>query len=137
MYSFILMAHSGWRYLVLLALIVVLVKYLVGWLTSGKWSNLDTTLNRVTPIIIDVQWLLGLIVWIVGSWWASSDRAGAWEHPLTLTVAVVVAHIFSARVRKAESDGAKFRTAFIGYAITTILIVLGVYLVVDGWNVFA
>jgi phage-related holin len=137
MYNFILQAHSGWRYLVLLVLIVALVKFLIGWLAKGKWSNFDTMLNRFTPIVIDIQWLLGLIVWITGSWWQNSDRQGAWEHPLLLTVAVVIAHVFSARARKAESDAIRFRTAFLGYLITSVLVALGVYLVVDSWNLFA
>jgi hypothetical protein len=136
MYTILQQAHSGWRYVVLLALIIALVKYLIGWLGSGKWSNFDNTLNRLTPIAIDIQWLLGLIVWIMASWWNNGDRARAFEHPLILTVAVVVAHIFAARVRKQETDQGKFRTAFIGYLITTILIALGVYLI-TGPNIFA
>ncbi|MGL4648845.1 MAG: hypothetical protein ACRC1H_05510 [Caldilineaceae bacterium] len=135
-YTILQQAHSGWRYLVLLALIVALAKYLIGWLGNGKWSNFDTMLNRFTPVVIDIQWLLGLIVWISASWWNNGDRARAFEHPLILTAAVVVAHIFAARVRKQETDNGKYRTAFIGYLITTILIALGVYLLV-GINIFA
>lgn len=135
-YNILKMAHSGWRYVVLLLLIVALLKYLIGWLSNSKWSNFDTLLNRLTPIAIDIQWLLGIIVWIALSWWNNGDRARAFEHPLIATVAVVVAHIFAARARKAGTDDARYRTAFLGYLITSVLLALGIYLVV-GANLFA
>jgi len=136
-YTILMEAHSGWRMLLLLVLIVALVKYLIRWLGNGKWSNFDTMLNRVTPIFIDIQWLLGLIVWIANSWWSAGDRVRAWEHPITGTIVLVVAHIFSARARKATNDKVKFRTAFIGYLVTGVLIALNIYLVVGSWNIFA
>ena len=136
-YTILMEAHSGWRMLLLLVLIVALVKYLIGWLGNGKWANFDTMLNRVTPIFIDIQWLLGLIVWITNSWWSLPDRARAWEHPIMGTLALVAAHVVAARTRKAAGDKAKFRTAFIGYLITGLLIALNIYLVVGGWNLFA
>jgi hypothetical protein len=129
-------AHSGWRYVVLVVLAIALVKYLIGWLGKSPWSSFDNTLNRVAPIVIDIQWLLGLAVWVANSWWNSADRPAAWEHPLTMTVAVAVASIFAARARRASTDESKHRTAFLGYLIATVLIVLGVVLVVSGFNIF-
>lgn len=137
MYNFILQAHSGWRYVVLIALIVTIVKFLVGWLTSSKWSNFDTTLNRVTPIVIDVQWLLGIIVWIVGSWWQNSNATLAWEHPVLMTVAVLVVHFFVVRARKADSDRSRYATSLLGYLVGALIIAYGISRAVGGWNLFA
>ncbi len=136
-HNFLIMAHSGWRYIVLLALIIAIVKYLIGWLGNGKWSSFDASLNRFTPIAVDIQWLLGLLVWVMMSWWDNGDRARAWEHPITMTVAVIVAHILAARVKKAETDKGKFKAGFWAYLITLVVIALGLYVILGGWNIFA
>lgn len=136
MAGFMAMAHSGWRYLVVLALAVAIVKYLIGWLGKGKWSSLDTTINRVTPIVVEVQWLLGLITWIAGSWWSSSLRSVAWEHPLTLTVAVAVMSILAGRAKRATTDQAKYQMALLAYLVTAILVVVGIWLAIGSFNVF-
>lgn len=133
----LVMAHSGWRYIVLVLLLVAIIKYLIGWLGNGKWSSFDAMLNRFTPIAVDIQWLLGIIVWIMGTWWSNGDRARAWEHPVTMTVAVVALHILSARVKKASTDKGKFQAGFWAYLITTVIIALGLIVILGSWNLFA
>ena len=137
MYEFLVMAHSGWRYLVVLALVVVLVKYLIGLLGKGKWTSLDTTLAKVTNIVIEVQWLLGLIVWIAGSWWSNDLRGLAWEHPITMTVAVAAMSILSRRALRAPTDAGKFSGSILAYVVTAILVILGIFVGLGTFNVFA
>jgi hypothetical protein len=132
MYSFIVMAHSGWRYIVLLVLAIAIIKYLIGWLGNGKWASFDVTLNRFTPIVIDVQWLLGIIIWIMGSWWANSDARVAWEHPFTMTLALAAGHVTAVYVRRAADDRRKFMIGALGYLLTGVLIAIGVITVVGG-----
>lgn len=36
MYNFLLMAHSGWRYIALLVLIIAIANYLIGWFRSDS-----------------------------------------------------------------------------------------------------
>lgn len=136
MYNFVLQAHSGWRYLVLIALLVTIVKYLIGYFGGGKWSSFDALLNRITPILIDIQWLLGLVVWIVGSWWQNTNATLAWEHPVFGTLAVVIVHIFAARTKRAATSRSKYGTALLGYLIAGLLIAFGIYRAVGSWNLF-
>ena len=137
MYNGLLMAHSGWRYIVLVLLIVAIVKYLIGWLGNGKWSGFDSMLNRLTPISVDIQWLLGLVVWVMQSWWNNGDRGRAWEHPIAMTLAVVVMHILSARVKKANTDKGKFQAGFWAYLITLVVIAAGLFVILGSWNLLA
>ena len=129
-YSILMMAHSGWRYIVLIALIVAVVWYFIAWLRKSPAGGFSATMNRWLPIIIDIQWLLGLVIWIWQTWWNNGDVLRAWEHPVMMTLAVVAAHLTSSRVRKADTDEGKNRTAAIGYLITLLIIALAVWRIV-------
>lgn len=128
--TFILQAHSGWRYIVLIALIVAVVWYFIAWLRKSPASGFSATMNRWLPVIIDIQWLLGLILWITQQRWNGAEPLASWEHPVTMTLAVVAAHITSSRVRKAGTDAAKNSTAAIGYLITLLIIAFAVWRIV-------
>jgi hypothetical protein len=127
MYNFLVMAHSGWRYLALLALVVAVVKYVMGWLGNGGWGKIDRQIGLITTILIDIQSLLGIILWAVG---AGMGLVGAnitrtVEHPVWMIIAVTVMHIGQARVKKA-TDGNKAKTAAITFIVTGLLVALGV-----------
>src|SRR5687768_3236109 len=107
----IFFAHSGWRWIVLLMLALVILKALLGLVTRGRWSGLDEWLNRLTPISIDIQFLLGLVLWILQQRWTGADAVASWEHPVTMLIATALAHATSTRVKKAPTDAAKFQTA--------------------------
>ena len=127
MYNFLLMAHSGWRYLALLALVVAIVKYLMGWLGNGGWSKLDRQIGLIATIVIDIQLLLGLVLWAIR---ASGGNIGAdpvkmIEHPVLMLVAIAIMHIGQSRVKK-TADGGKAQTAAIAFIVAGLLIALGV-----------
>ena len=129
-------AHSGWRYLVVVGLLVAIIKYALGFFGKSKWSNLDSTINRVVPILVDVQVLLGLILYVVARTWTSSSAGIAYWHPLAMIGAVVVAHLFSIRVKQSTTDAERFQSGLIGNAATFVLMALGIYFVLGSWNLF-
>lgn len=134
--NFLIMAHSGWRYVVLLALIVGLIKYAIGFFGNGKWSSFDSTLARITPIVIDIQVVLGILVYIMFGMWQSSVPGIAYWHPLVMILAVVAAHYFFMAAKTATADKTKFQQAFLGSLVTLLLVALGIYFVLGGWNIF-
>ena len=119
-------AHSGWRYVVIVLLVIAIVKMLIGLLNRGRWDNLDEWLNRLTPISIDIQFLLGLILWIMQQRWTGIDPVASWEHPVTMLIATMVAHATQRRTRVAPTDASKYQTALIGYLITGLIVAVGV-----------
>ena len=119
-------AHSGWRYLVILVLVVTLAKVLIGLFGKNRWGSFDNLLNRITPIVIDIQFLLGLVLWVLQQRWTGGAMLASWEHPFTMIIALVLGHVTSSRVKKAPTDAAKFQAATVGYLITTLVVALGV-----------
>ncbi len=126
MISGIFYAHSGWRYIVILAFVLIIAKALVGWLGKGRWSGLDRGLSMFAFISIDIQVLLGLILWIIQQRWTGGDPLASWEHPVTMIVASALSHITWNRVKSAPTDAAKFQTAAIGFLVAGIVLALGV-----------
>ena len=119
-------AHSGWRYLVILIAVVTFVKLLVGLVSNSAWGQLDQRLGAALPIVMDIQVLLGVVLWVARSQWLINSPARTWEHPVTMILSVAVAHITWSRVKKANSDAARFRIATIGYAVAGLLLAVGV-----------
>ncbi len=121
--------HSGWRYVVLLVLAIAVVKMLIGWLGKRSWGTWDQRLGVMTPIVIDIQWLLGLLLWITRG---VPMTGRSIEHMTVMTVALVAAHIGWARAKRAADDHAKFKNAAIGYIVAGLLVALSVARI-TGW----
>ncbi|KKM61319.1 hypothetical protein LCGC14_1532930 [marine sediment metagenome] len=76
--------------------------------------------------LLDIQLLLGVILWIVSQHWIGHSALAAWEHPIIMILAVAGAHITWSRVKKQTSAPEKFRTGTIGFVITALILVLGI-----------
>lgn len=119
-------AHSGWRYIIILAFVLIIAKALIGWLGKGRWTGLDRGLGLFAVISMDIQFLLGLVLWILRQGWVGANALASWEHPFTMIVALALAHVTWTRVKSAPTDAAKFQTAAIGFLITGIVLALGI-----------
>lgn len=113
--------HSLWRWVVLVVVTVAFVRGVVGWLRGGAWTGNDRTLVLVAVSALDIQLILGLIVYGSRQSWNASSFI-AYIHPLVMIAAIAVAHITSVRVRRAEPARAKFQTLAIGLFIALFLI---------------
>lgn len=133
MYNTLMMAHSGWRWLVVLIGVIFLVKMLLGLVQKGKWGKLDRQLGLFTTIAVDIQVLLGLIIWVMGSWWtAGGANPRSFEHPFLMLAALGVMHVGWGRAKKASTDAGKFRQALIWFGIAALLVTLGILRVSGG-----
>ena len=119
-------AHSGWRYVVILLVALAILKYLIGWLSRGRWSSLDHWLGLLTPAALSIQFLLGLILWIVETRWTGADMLRSWEHPVTMLITTALSHMTWNRVKRTEADADKYRIGAIGFIITGIVLALGI-----------
>lgn len=125
--------HMIWRWVLLAAALAAVIKALLGWLGKRPWTQLDDRLGLFFTIAVDVQVLLGLILWFVGPFRITnagnlmSDALGRFmviEHPLFLLIALALAHIGRSRSRKAATDVQKHKLAFIFYLLSFLFIAL-------------
>ncbi len=117
---FILMTHSGWRYVVLILLIFTLAKMLVGWLGKQQWSKFDTRLLVALRTAVYFQVILGALLYILEQYWTEMRFTG--EHVIVMLLAVGGVEFAAARARKAADDTSKFKFATIGLGIAFVLV---------------
>ncbi len=117
--------HSGWRYIVLLAAAVSIALALAIWLRlfSVPVNARRSALPYV--IAIDVQVVVGLILWVAKGWYAIPGFYRA-EHPATMLLALIAAHVGQVLAKRARSEQAAARIVTIAIAVSLVLVLIGI-----------
>ena len=124
MTNFLLQAHSGWRWIVLVLIIITAVKMLFGWLTKQDWTRLDSNLLLYSRIAVNIQVVLGVVLYILLQRWTNMRFTG--EHVIVALLAVGGIEFGAGRAKKASSAINMFKFAFIGFAIALVLILVAI-----------
>ena len=128
----LLMIHSILRWLIVIAAVIVSVKFALGWLRGGAFQKIDRGLVSGFSGLVDLQVMLGIIFLI----WNGLAGAGfpmfRIEHAVTMFVAAVVAHL-PARWKNAD-DKTRFRNSLFIILDTLIIIFIGVARLPKGWG---
>jgi hypothetical protein len=114
-------AHSGLRYLVLLAAVVALLVLLHGKLTRRPWGSPARISGAVFMGLLDVQVVLGLVLLAV--WTFHPMLIG---HIVMMIAAVVIAHGARVAARKAPTDEARYNRSLLSVVIPLLLIAGGI-----------
>jgi len=139
MYYGLLHAHSGWRYVVTLMILITFFKALAGWLGKSSFGKGDVKLALFTMVATHIQFLMGIVLYVVspkvlfGAETMSNDELRYWtlEHALTMIIVVALITIARRRAKADIPDASKFRTVSIFYLISLVLIALRVPM--DTW----
>lgn len=139
MYTGLLHAHNGLRWLVLLALVIAIILAFSGWFGKREWGKGDKLTGLLLTIFMDVQFLTGVILYAFvspitkaafnnfGAAMKNADlRFYAVEHILIMVIALVLVHIGRAKSKKAKTPLAKHRSAAIYYGISLVLILVAI-----------
>jgi hypothetical protein len=109
-----------------------------GWLSRRSWTPLDRKATSYFPIAIDMQVLVGILLTVTSpiSQVAFGDITKAltvepirffiFEHIPIMTIALVMAHIGSAQVKKVEEGRPRFQRAALWYTLSTAALLLGI-----------
>ena len=131
--GFIWDLHAIWRWVMLVVGAAAILKALAGWLGKQAWTRLDDQLGLLYTLVIDIQFLIGLVLWFVGPFNFRQLSAAMGnpllrfypvEHPMLMIVALALAHAGRSRSRKATSAELKHRSAFVFYLLSFLIIVL-------------
>lgn len=115
-------AHSGVRWLVILATVVAVVALIIGLTQKRPFDTFAKRFMTIFTRVIEVQWLLGLIVLIaLGIPQGTEYR---WGHLAVTTVAVVVAHLYLPFRR--QPDDRRYLISIGVIVLTLVLVYVGV-----------
>jgi len=125
-------AHSGLRWLVLLGVALIVVKSLVGLVSKGAYTKFDKILGSATVGTMDLQLVLGLLLYF---WYSpfitfnmsnATERFWSVEHLVLMLLAIAAAHIGKVKATKATDDTAKFRFQVIFFTLSLVFMLLGI-----------
>ena len=139
MYTAALLLHSWVRWIILIAGILAVARAVAGMSGAKPWTNADDRGTLLFTISLDVQMLVGLILYAGLSPVTSTafaDMAAAmrnptlrfWvaEHFVGMIMALALAHVGRVVIKKRAEAGDKHRLAamFMGVAMVVILLSL-------------
>lgn len=139
MYRWILIAHSGWRWVVIGLGSVVLVSATRALLANEAWDANSARFARLFGISLDIQVLMGASLFLLFSPLTNITLSAATErvpvdsqlhyfatvHPLTMLAAFIAVHIASVLVKRAP-EVMRARRALIGYGVTWLVVMAGI-----------
>jgi len=120
--------HGELRWLVVLAALIVIIKFLIGWLGKREYTSLDQKLLMVFTILLDINVLLGLIILFFGGGFTGPRL----EHATTMILAAIAAHM-TAIWRRSTDSSLKFRNQLLMVVLAVILVIFGVIRLRDGF----
>lgn len=136
MYTYLLKFHSGFRYLVLLLLVLTIIQALAGWLGKKTYSEANRKLNLFALIFAHVQLLAGLVLYFYSPFVKLSEMASTmkdaslryWtvEHLVMMIFAVVLITVGHAKSKKAAEGVLKHRTIAIFYGLALLVILVAI-----------
>lgn len=138
MYSIVLALHNITRWLVLISGVAALIRAYLGWRRAQEWSASDRIVGVFFASFMDVQLLLGLLLYFVispitraafqnpSAIMGNSDlRFFTVEHIGWMLLAVVSAHIGTILSKKAANEVDKHRRAAIWFSLSLVMILIG------------
>lgn len=134
----LLLTHSLLRWAVVIVMLTVTATMAFRYAKAAPWTATDRRAALFLTILLDVELLLGLVLYGVSpiTRGAMHDMAGAMrepsvrffvaEHPMIMVLAVALAHAGSVFARKAPTDRLRFGRATAFFALATALVLWGI-----------
>ncbi len=129
-------AHSGWRYIVIILLLIAVINSISGWLGRKSYTDVNRKINVFTLISAHGQLLIGLTLYFTNGWYKvdSSIAMGRYwkmEHIAMMIVAVILITIGNARSKKVNYAISKHKTVAIYYTLAFLIILGAIFAMVN------
>ena len=139
LYTLTLAGHNIMRWVVLVLAIYALYRVFAGLFGKKEWGDADRKALSFYAIGMDVQLLLGLLLYFVfGGWFGmmsqnmsmvmrdSNMRFFAVEHFSVMLVAVILAHVATVMAKRGSTDRAKFRNGAIFLTLSVLAVLFAI-----------
>src|SRR5680860_461698 len=139
MYTGLLHTHNMFRWLVLIVLVLAIGFASIGWIKKQEWKKRDGLVSLLLTIFMDIQFLVGLILYACvspltksafadfGAAMKNADlRFYAIEHIFMMVIALVLVHVGKVKSKRITVPWKKHRTAAIFYTIALLLILAAI-----------
>jgi hypothetical protein len=130
--------HSWLRWAILILGVIAIVRA-IGGRGGRPWTSSDDNIGKWYNISLDVQFLIGLLLYV----WLSpitqaafADFGGAMrnaglrffavEHLVGMVIAIALAHVGRARIRKASGDARRHQQAALFYGLSLIILLASI-----------
>lgn len=138
-YRLLLAGHSLNRWLVLALLLAATVRGVHGWIAAAEWRAGDDRTGRLLTAAVDVQLLVGLVLYAAVSPYTAAGFADLgtamtdrvlrfWtvEHGPTMLAAVILVHAGRVLVRRVPAARARHRRAAVCFGLATVLVLAAI-----------
>ena len=132
LYTILQKAHSGWAYLALLMLVVVVVNALIGVFSKKEFTEKDRKIALFGLIATHLQLVFGLVLYFVspvgfsalGEMANKTLRLTALEHPFINILAIALITIGWSKHKRIVDSTSKFKTFAVFYGLGLLLILI-------------
>jgi membrane protein DedA with SNARE-associated domain len=135
-YSFFLHLHSGFRYIVLLLVLLAIIRAWADWLGKKSYSEGNRKLNLFAMISMHTQLLIGIVLYFLSpfvqftSGMMKDNNARYWtvEHLTAMIIAVILITIGHSKSKKIALPEGKHKTIAIYYTLALVIIIATIIL---------
>ena len=124
--------HSGFRWIVLIALIAAIVNAIMKSNSKAEFTEKDAKLNFITAMIVNLQVIGGLVLYFISDKVQFNEltmevdalRFFAIEHIFGMILATALISIGNGKSKRKEGSKAKFKATYVFYGIGLVIILL-------------
>jgi cytochrome bd-type quinol oxidase subunit 2 len=133
-YSIFKYIHSGFRFIVLILVLLAIINALAGWFGKKSYTEGNRKLNLFAMISAHTQLLLGIILYFLSPFVQfngetmkdATTRYWTVEHLVMMIFAIILITIGHSRSKKAALPEAKHRAIAIFYILAVVVIVAAI-----------
>ncbi len=133
-YNILKHAHSGFRWLLLLFLLVVIINAMFKWMKRGVFNKTDQRLNTVVMSLAHLQLIIGVILYFISpkvifeisSFNEPFLRFFLVEHLVLMIISIALITIGSVSAKRAKTSVVKFKRTFYFHFLALVLILFAI-----------
>ncbi len=129
--------HNLIRWLILIFAFWTVISAISGLASKRAYTNSDNRSNLFFMIFMDIQLLIGLIIYFTNGWFESLKHIGASmkdpmvrfftiEHSVMMIIAWILVHAGRISVKKAATPQTKFKKSLLYFGIALLIILVAI-----------